>query len=53
MTRYLLSCEIAALSNLGKAENSAHENVVRLLDVVIQESYIYLVTELLEGGTLS
>lgn len=53
VTRYLLSCEIAALSNLGKLEHSAHENVVRLLDVVLQDNYIYLVTELLEGGTLS
>jgi serine/threonine protein kinase len=52
VTRYLLSCEIAALSNLGKIDNTAHENIVRLLDVVLQENYIYLVTELLEGGTL-
>jgi serine/threonine protein kinase len=34
-------------------ENTGHENVIRLLDVVIQGNYIYLVTELLEGGTLA
>ena len=47
VTKYLLSCEIAALSNLGKLDHTAHENVVKLLDVALQDGHIYLVTELL------
>lgn len=31
VTRYLLSCEIASLSNLGKIEHSGHENIVKLI----------------------
>jgi len=53
VTRYLLSCEIAALSNLGKMENTGHENIVRLIDIVMERKNLYLIMELLEGGTLS
>lgn len=45
VTRYLLSCEIAALSNLGKLENTGHDSVVKLHDIVIKDHYIYLIME--------
>jgi serine/threonine protein kinase len=53
VTRYLLSCEIAALSNLGKIKHSGHENIVRLIDVVIERNHLYMVMEHLQGGTLA
>jgi serine/threonine protein kinase len=45
VTRYLLSCEIAALSNLGKILNTGHENIVKLHDIVLQDDFIFLVME--------
>lgn len=53
VTKYLLSCEIAALSNLGKLANTGHENIVKLHDIALQDHFIYLVMEHLEGGTLA
>ena len=47
VTKYLLSCEIAALSNLGKLQNTGHQNIVRLLDIIIDRNHLYLVMELL------
>ena len=52
VTRYLLDCEMEALHNLGKANNSGHENVVKLHEVITIDTDIYLVMELLEGKTL-
>ena len=53
VTKYLLSCEVAALSNLGKKEQDRHENIVKLLDITIDHNHLYMVMELLEGGTLA
>jgi serine/threonine protein kinase len=46
----LLSCEIVALSELGKLNV---EHVVKLHDIAFQEGFCYLVMELLEGGSLA
>jgi len=34
-------------------DNTSHEGIVKLFDVVISDHFIYLITELLEGGTLA
>jgi len=34
-------------------ENTGHENIVRLIDIVMERKNLYLIMELLEGGTLS
>lgn len=53
VTKYLLGCEITALTELSRLQLPGHENVVKLHDVVPQGDHIYIVTELLEGDTLT
>ena len=52
VTSYLLRCEIGALKSVGRVNRGSDSHVVQLLDLVMVENNVYLIMELLEGGTL-